>query len=413
MASIIFRLDDRTTKNGMQQVRLRISHKGTNSWHPTGVLVEPIYFNETSIYEPISKRAPMAMFKREQLASIVRQYEEAMFDLLRADGGEKQLNEMNAKDLRDYIFGVRVKKQTAAQLVAKKKKTPQRADFVAFFEKYGSGKESIRTRENFAYVHRLLIYYMNARNLGGLSFTDIDYERLVDLKAWMRGQGKGEATRFKVESYIRAAYREGLRMKMCSRDADPFLDYRIEQVPEHDIEVITREQVRQLMNIDCDGCPGMQRAKDVLLSSFYLCGINFQDMYALPLDDHARFVRHKVANRTNKQIHIRVEPELGEIVSRYSGEGRMFNFTANLRSLHYRLDDNFCKLSKVLGFKVNLAIIRRTWATIAAEIECPDSVINRSMGHIVRTVNARFYEQYDWNRTAHWNRKVIDYVLNA
>ena len=91
----------------------------------------------------------------------------------------------------------------------------------------------------------------------------------------------------------------------------------------------------------------------------------------------------------------------------------MFGFDAGCRSLHYRLDDNFRELSKAVGFKVNFAIIRRTWATLAAEIECPDTVINHSMGHIVRTVNARFYERYDWGRTAKWNRKVIDYVLMA
>ena len=45
MASIVLRLDERTEKNGMQQVRLRISHRGTNAWYPTGVLVEPEYFN--------------------------------------------------------------------------------------------------------------------------------------------------------------------------------------------------------------------------------------------------------------------------------------------------------------------------------------------------------------------------------
>ena len=81
MASIILRLDERTNKNGMQQVRLRISHKGTNAWHPTGVWVEPMFFDGKNLYESISKRAPMAMYKRELLAGIVRQYDEAMFDL--------------------------------------------------------------------------------------------------------------------------------------------------------------------------------------------------------------------------------------------------------------------------------------------------------------------------------------------
>ena len=202
-------------------------------------------------------------------------------------------------------------------------------------------------------------------------------------------------------------------MKLCSRDNDPYLDYRIEPVPEHDIETISRKQVKELMEVDCDGHPGLQRAKDVLLGSFYLCGINFQDMYSLPMGDEAVYIRQKVEKRTQRHVRVRVEPELSVIVAKYQGDGRMFNFEAGCRSLQYRLDDNFRALSAELGFKVNMAIIRRTWATLAAEIECPDSVINHSMGHIVRTVNARFYEKYDWSRTANWNRKVIDYVLAA
>ena len=413
MASIIFRLDERTNKNGMHPVRLRIIHKGTSAYVPTGVYVEPVYFNGSNLYEVISKRAPMAMFKREKLAGIVRQFEEGVFDLLRADGGQDQMEQMTANDLRSYIFGERKKKQTAVQLVARKKKIQPTADFMAFIDQYGQSKDKERTRENYAYVWRLLLAYMQARHLRDLYFADINYERLVDLKAWLRGEGKGEPTRFKVESYVRSAYKEGLRRKMCSRDADPFLDYRIEPVPEHDIETISRKQMHALMTADLSERPGLQRSKDVLLASFYLCGINFQDMYALPMGDEAVYIRQKVEKRTQKHVRVRVEPELSEIVQRYEGNGRMFNFGAGCRSLHYRLDDNFRELSKAVGFKVNFAIIRRTWATLAAEIECPDTVINHSMGHIVRTVNARFYERYDWSRTAKWNRKVIDYVLEA
>lgn len=413
MANIILRLDNRTTKNGMQQVRMRISHKGTNAWHPTGVWVEPVYFNGANIYDAISKKEPMAMYKKEQLSDIVRQYDEAMFDLQRAEGGAAQLEHMTANELRAYIYGSRAPKASAVQLVQKKKKTRQTVDFMAFLDEYGQSKEKERTRENYAYVWRLLLAYMQARHLRDLYFSDINYERLVDLKAWLRSEGKGEATRFKVESYVRSAFKEGLRRKMCSRDADPFLDYRIEQVPDHDIETISRKQMHALMTADLSKRPGLQRSKDVLLASFYLCGINFQDMYALPMGDEAVYIRQKVDKHTQKHVHVRVEPELSEIVQRYEGDGRMFNFDAGCRSLHYRLDDNFKELSKTLGFKVNFAIIRRTWATLAAEIECPDTVINHSMGHIVRTVNARFYERYDWSRTAKWNRKVIDYVLAA
>ena len=412
MASIVLRIDERVSKNGMSPVRVRISHRHTAAWYATGVLLEPSCFQSESIYEPVSKKAYMAAEKRALLKAIVGKWDEGMFELQRSDGGDDQIAQMNATDLRDYIFGTRDKKPTAVQLVAKKKKTQQTADFMAFLDKYGQTKGT-RTKENYEYVWRLVFAYLKARQLDGLSFTDIDYERLVDMKAWIRRTGRGEATRFKMESYVRATYKEGLRMKLCSRDNDPYLDYRIEPVPEHDIETISRKQVKELMEVDCDGHPGLQRAKDVLLGSFYLCGINFQDMYSLPMGDEAVYIRQKVEKRTQRHVRVRVEPELSVIVAKYQGDGRMFNFEAGCRSLQYRLDDNFRALSAELGFKVNMAIIRRTWATLAAEIECPDSVINHSMGHIVRTVNARFYEKYDWSRTANWNRKVIDYVLAA
>lgn len=409
MAVISFHLNDRTARNGMVAIRLRICHRNTNSWHSTGVTIEPDCFNRGSLYDPIQRKAFMYDLKREQLMAIVRKFEEGVYDLRKADGGEQQLDAMTAQQLRDYIFGVRQPKPTAAQMVSSRRKAGK-ASFMDFFDKYGQQRLTDRSRENYAYVWRLLYQYMRARDMQCLLFADITYSLLTDIKAWLRSTGRGEATRFKVESYIRAAYREGLRMKLCNRDNDPFLDYKIEPVPERDIEVISREQLRALMAWNDEAHPGLQRARDVLLASFYLCGINFQDMYSLPMGDEACYIRHKVERKTQRSVHIRVEPELKEIVSKYEGGGRMFNFGANMRSLQYRLDDNFRALSDMLGFRVNMAIIRRTWATLAAEIECPDTVINHSMGHIVRSVNARFYEQYDWSRTARWNRRVIDYV---
>ena len=413
MASIVLRIDERVSKNGMSPVRVRISHKHTAAWYQTGVLLEPSCFQADSIYEPVNRKAYMAAEKRALLKAIVGKWDDGMFELGRAEGGEEQIAQMNATELRDYIFGEKVKKVQAVELVRKRKKTGS-DDFMDWFDKYGQCRRSVRTQEHFAYVWRVIYEYMTARGLRNLTFADINYARLTDMKAWLRKRDtSGEDTRFKVESYIRAAYREGLRMGKCDRALDPFYDYKIERVPEKDIETITREQVKALM--EYDKRPGLVRARDVLVASFLLCGVNFVDLYAMPMpvDGSVSFVRSKVSGHTQKATCIRVEPELERIIERYCGDGRLMNFTANMRTLQCNLNDNYRELSKELGFKVNMAMMRRTWATLAAEIECPDSVINHSMGHIVRTVNARFYEKYDWSRTANWNRKVIDYVLAA
>ena len=416
MASITLRIDERISKNGMSPVRIRISHRHTSAWYPTGVFIEPSCFQKASLYDPVSRKAYMAAEKREQLQSLVRKWDEAIFDLQRAEGGQEQMDRMNATELREYIFGRKVTatKPKASELIRKRAKK-QSGDFMDFFDKYGSSRESERTREHFEYVLRVLYQYMQDRCLTTFTFRDITYERLTDLKQWIRRSGRGEVTRFKVESYIRAAYREGLRMKMAERADDPFLDYRIEKVPESDIVTISREELRTLMTVDMTSRPRLQRAQDILLASFYLCGANFIDMYdmAEPKDGEVSFIRHKVQRRTKKATHIRVEPELAAIIERYKGQGKMMHFESGFRSLQTRMDGHFRTLSELLGFKVSLEIIRRTWATMAGEIECPEIVIDKSMGHISRSVTARYYEQYDWSRTAKWNRRIIDYVMAA
>lgn len=406
MASIVLRLDERINKNGMSPVRVRISHQHTAAWYQTGVMVEPSCFQRDSVYDPVSKKAYMAAEKREQLAAIVRRWDEGLFELQRADDG-LQLENMTAKELRDYIYGTHARKKKVVR-----RKVNMSDDFLSWFDSYGQSRASDRTREHFAYVWRILYAYKQDRGISVLTFADITYERLTDLKQWVRQSGRGEPTRFKIESYVRAAYREGIRMGKCHRDADPFYYYRIERVPLKDIVTISREQMHRLMTADLSIRPGLERSRDVLLASFYLCGVNFVDLFNMPapVDGEVVFVRHKVQRHTQMTTRIRVEPELATIYAKYGGEGRLLNFKTNMRSLQYRLDDNYRALSDVLGFKVTMEIIRRTWATLAGELECPEIVIDKSMGHVVRTVNGRFYESYDWGRTAKWNRRVIDYV---
>ena len=413
MASIVLRLDSRSMKHGMSPVRLRISHHHQAAWLATGVSVEPQFFRD-NLYEPVSSRAYMAAEKREALAVIVRRWDESLFELRTADGGEDQLEQMSASQLRDYVFGEKKAKTTAAEVVQKRKKKSVSPDFVDWLEQYGQGRKSERTREHFAYIGRVLLLYLKERGRSTLTMSDITYVLLTDLKAWLRASGRGEATRYKMESYIRAAYREGLRRGMGSRDKDPFFDYKIERVPDKDVETISADGMRRLLTIDLSSHPGMDRARDVLLISFYLCGANWEDIYQIPAakSGEVAFVRSKASSHSQRQVHIRIEPELQAIMAKYhdpSGQRLVF-FGENKRNLQHNIGRNFVGLSNLVGEKVNLAKIRRTWATVAARLECPESVIDRSMGHVPKTVTGRFYEDYDWTRTANWNRKVIDYI---
>ena len=86
---------------------------------------------------------------------------------------------------------------------------------------------------------------------------------------------------------------------------------------------------------------------------------------------------------------------------------------ANYESFRHKIGHRLRDVSREIGFDVNMAKVRRTWATIAGSLRIEELVIDKSMGHVVRTVTASHYEKYDWSRTAEANRKVIDAVKNA
>lgn len=435
MARLRLDIDTRSLKNGAAQIRLRINHKGTSAYYGTGVYVEPQYFVGSSLYDPVSRKAPTAAVIRERVGQMVGRVDDFI-----AQTDRSVLDRMTATDIREAALGVKRRGTDGAQgaavaSVARSigsevqttngaKRNAQKGsiagsrsqtDFVTFFEQYGESRRTVKTQDSYAYAARVLREYCGARRLGSLTFVDIEYARLVDFARWLDSTDRSPATRHMLESYVRAAYKDAQKRRLVSRDLDPYYDYSIKPVPLKDIETLTAKEMHALMV--CDPKLGGQRmGRDIALMSFYLCGANLIDLYEMQDGKECVFVRHKIEHRYQRELHIRIEPELAALVERYKGDGMLLAFKAkypNYESFRHKIAHRLRELSGELGFAVTMPKIRRTWATIAGELECPDSVINKSMGHVDATVNDRSYKDYKWSQTANWNRKVIDYVLKA
>lgn len=411
MATITLSLDTRSSKNGMQQVRIRISHKGTNCFIGTKVYVEPQYFQDGSLYDPIHRKAQAAIDKRDRITEQVRCIEDYLAELDR-----EELAHMTANDIRDHA-GMCTKNSVRVHSIRITARPSADKDFLRWFYQYGESRHTKKTRESYEYGSKVLREYCQSLHLLTLTFDDIDYARLSDFAQWLISTGRGPSTRHMLEAYVRAAYKEAQRRHMVSREHDPYLDYSIKPVPARDIEVLTRNEMHALMTT-AFGKNGLQWARDLALASFYLCGANLLDIYEMQKAKRGdvEFVRHKVETRYQKKIQIRIQPELQGIIERYKGDEHLLHFKttyANYDTFRHKISHRLEEVSKELGFDVTMAKIRRTWATLAAEIECPDAVIDMCMGHVAKTVNSRFYVKPNWERAAKWNRKVIDYVLAA
>lgn len=413
MAKITLNLDERSMKNGKAQVRIRISHKGTNCFIGSGVYVEPQYFQPYTLHEAVHRKAPMAAQLRVQISEQVQMIEDYL-----ADVDRNELARITANEIRDRAGLGKIVQEVPKMPVVVKRNTQcapgGKSDFVHWFSQYGENRLTEKTRKSYKYAWNVLREYCKSIGLWTLSFEHIDYARLADFARWLTATGRGPSTRHMLESYVRAAYREAQKRHMVSRENDPYLDYSIKPVPRKTIEVLTAEQMHKLQTVKLPR--GLSKARDIAMMSFYLCGANLLDLYEMeaPKRGEAKFVRHKTQRANMEDTCIRVEPEMRALLNLYGGDDRLLRFKgayANYDTFQRRVTRQLYGVSDALGFDVTMAKIRRTWATIAAELDVSELVINKSMGHVVNTINANHYVKYEWSKTANANRKVIDYIL--
>ena len=404
MATVTLNLDERTIKNGMAQVRIRITNKGTNCFIGTGVWIEPQYFQPDTLHDAVHRKAQMAADKRLRISEQVQRIEDYLEDVDRAE-----LSRMSANDIREHA-GMCTRKPAVVPRVSKNSAS---GDFLIWFGQYGDNRLTEKTRKSYEYGWNVLREYCKSLGMQTLTFSDIDYARLADFARWLTATGKGPSTRHMLESYVRAAYREAQRRHIVSREHDPYMDYSIKAVPRKTIEVLTAEQMNCLKSAQLP-C-GLSRARDIAMMSFYTCGANLLDLYEMQSakDGEMRFVRHKTQRASMLETRIRIEPEMRTLLDQYGGNGMLLRFKksyANYDTFQRRVTRQLYAVSDAVGFDVTMAKIRRTWATIAGELDVPDSVINRSMGHVDNSINARHYVEYKWSKTAEANRKVIDAI---
>jgi len=402
MAKLSFFADSRRPdKFGRLPIRLLISNGTSTTTVTTGISTSPKFF----VGEPtqvLVRTAPQAQEINHTLYNIYTRYFDAILDLEK----QSRLRFMTASDIRraaDERNGVKVGEG-------------KNADFLAFFKEYGESRNTPKTRKSYEYAEGVLREYCTERRFRVLSFVNINYAMLTDFARWLRATERGESTRHMIECYVRAAYKEAEKRHIITRDNDPYFDYSISPVPQKDIEALSADEIRALARARFYSLNNA-RARDIALMSFYLCGVNLLDLYEMdaPKNGEVVYVRHKTQRVNMREVHVRIEDELQELIDKYRGEDTLLSFKADCASydtFQRRTTLHLRAISKELGIDITMAKIRRSWATIAGELDVPDLVINKSMGHVDNTINTRHYVDYKWIKTAEANRKVMDYVLN-
>lgn len=171
--------------------------------------------------------------------------------------------------------------------------------------------------------------------------------------------------------------------------------------------------------------------RDIFMLGFYLIGINISDLLELENKDY-RFGRITYyRNKTHRLYDIKVEPEAEAIIEKYRGtkhvlrfvdEGcvvRTFNHTCNDVLKHIGEMDLVRnkrgayrkKVVEPLFPDITWYTARRSWATIAAQLDIPKETIGKALGHSQwdNTITD-IYINFDNRKIDEANRKVLDYI---
>lgn len=230
---------------------------------------------------------------------------------------------------------------------------------------------------------------------------------------------------------IRAVFNDALDNEITQNYPFRVFKIKTEQTVKRSL---TLDEVRSLFAV---ADPHLQRTIDLFKLCIYLIGINIADLCELREIDSQGRINYR-RRKTKKLYSIKVEPEALEIINRYKGNEYLLDILERYKSTQsfigsfdYQLKrvgkcviiqnpkfskthrHKFIKEYTPLFPRLSSYWARHTWATLASELDIPEDVISRALGHSYSTGAAvtQVYINFNRKKIDDANRKVIDYIL--
>lgn len=411
----------RTSDEGKGRLYMVIYNNGTAAQIATGLMLHKEEFEAGKVVG-----VPMAG-KLTQMLGIKRAKLQLDIEELAVNGYE--VDKMKAAEIKKAVMAKRGNDGEDGN--GEGNGTGNETAFGTFAEKFIARRGKEKTRQ---------VYEMTLRKMGGycdvgrLRFADISVGWLRDFEQWL-GATCSVNTRGIHLRNIRAVMNAAIDEGVVPADLYPFRRFKIkkEETMKRSLSV---GDLRRLRDYPCEGW--QRKYVDVFMLSFYLAGINLVDLMGLPPLGADGVIRYR-RSKTGVLCQLSVPPEARAIIERYRGERHLLWFGERLKPgaegwhdwLH-RFNEGLQKVGPSgymyvrrkgqCGGKQRVKVYnalfpeltsywaRHTWATLAAEIDVPDAVIDAALGHRSPCRMADIYIRRDARKVDEAVRRVIEYV---
>ena len=247
----------------------------------------------------------------------------------------------------------------------------------------------IRTSETYAAT---LASFMKFRNGQDILLVEIDGDTMMLYEAWLKANGNCPNTTSFYMRILRAVYNRAVE-KELTEQKHPFkhvytgIDKTVKRA-------VPLKAIKHIKELNLTLKPHLDYARDMFLFSFYTRGMSFIDMAYLKKSDLKNGILTYRRRKTGKQLTIKWEKCMEEIVTKYEGRSAtqyllpiitspFANERVQYRNALYRVNAALKEVARLVNISIPLTLYcaRHGWASIAKSKNIPLSVISEGMGH--------------------------------
>lgn len=265
-------------------------------------------------------------------------------------------------------------------------------NFIAFGKGLVTELERVGKKNTAERYTTVLNSFMRFRDKDGdIPLEDIGSTLMLEYEAWLKGKGMCPNSTSYYMRNLRAVYNRAVD-KGLTVQRNPFkhvytgIDKTVKRaVPARDI--------RRIRDIDLLPEPSMDFARNMFMFSFYTRGMSFVDIAYLKKTDLKGGVLSYRRRKTGRQLFIKWEKPMQEILDRYGNKDSPYLFPVikdtckdarrQYRSAAHFINGKLKELGERLGIGITLTmyVARHAWASIAKSKNVPLTTISEAMGH--------------------------------
>ena len=182
------------------------------------------------------------------------------------------------------------------------------------------------------------------------------------------------------------------------------------------------EEIRRIKELDLNGLPTLDFARDVFMFSFYMRGMAFIDIAYLKKKSLANGYIVYNRKKTGQQLVVKWENNMVNIVDKYFDDSSEFfmpiikrqDGTERKQYLNKMLiiNRNLKKIAQLAGISMSLSlyVARHSWASIAQAKNVPLRAISLGMGHDNEETTRIYLSSIQSNIVDKANSKILNLI---